>query len=393
MTGTIKKRSEGSYTIILDVGKDPVTGKRKQSWRTVRGNKKDAERELNRLVNSLHTGTYLEPSKLTVAEYLEKWLKDYARGNVAGKTFERYCGVVRRQLIPDIGALPLAKLQPLHIQAHYTAKLEGGRLDGRPGGLSAQTIVHHHRILNEALDRAVKWGLLTRNPAAAAEPPKPQKREIRAIDEDESVWLIDAALGTRLYIPVFLAVTTGMRRGEILALRWSDVELARGFLTAARSLEQTKVGGLKFKTPKSRKGRHLSLPPLMVEALRLHKGEQEQRRASLDSAYQPNDLVCCVEDGSIWNPAAFTSAYQDLLRRRQLKKVRFHDLRHSHASQLLRSGVNPKVISERLGHSKVGFTLDVYAHLLPGMQEEAAAQTNSGLQAAFDKQRQNTRVI
>lgn len=388
MTGCIRKRSENSYTIIVSLGRDPVTGKKKQSWRTVRGNKKDAERELTKLLNEINTGTYLEPSKLTVAEYLEKWLAEYAEGNVAGKTFERYCGIVRKQLIPDLGRLPLTKLQPLHIQAHYTNKLKGGRLDGRGGGLSAQTIVHHHRVLKEALDRAVKWGLLTRNPALAAEPPKPQKREIQAIDEDASVWLIDAAQGTRLYIPVFLAITTGMRRGEVLALRWSDVDLGRAYLTAARSLEQTKVGGLKFKTPKSRKGRQLSLPPVMLDALRAHKAEQQSRRELLGAAYQPHDLVCCVEDGSIWNPAAFTSAYKDLLRRRKIKAVRFHDLRHSHASQLLRSGVNPKIISERLGHSKVGFTLDVYAHLLPGMQEEAATQTNVGLAAAFSRHRE-----
>lgn len=386
MTGCIKKRSEGSYTIIVSLGKDPVTGKKKQSWRTIRGNKRDAERELTKLLNELNTGTYLEPSKLTVAEYLEKWLAEYAQGNVAGKTYERYCGIVRRQLIPDIGALPLAKLQPLHIQSHYTSKLQGGRLDGRAGGLSAQTIVHHHRVLKEALDRAVKWGLLVRNPALAAEPPKPQKREIQAIDEDASVWLIDAAMGTRLYVPVFLAITTGMRRGEVLALRWSDVDMNRGYLTAARAIEQTKLGGLKFKTPKNRKGRQLSLPPVMVDALRLHRVEQEKRQMLLGDAYEQNDLVCCVEDGSIWKPSAFTSAYEDLLRRRGIKKIRFHDLRHSHASQLLRSGVNPKIISERLGHSKVGFTLDVYAHLLPGMQEEAATLTNASLSAAFSRQ-------
>ncbi len=130
-------------------------------------------------------------------------------------------------------------------------------------------------------------------------------------------------MGTRLYIPVFLAITTGMRRGEVLALRWSDVDLPRGYLTAARSIEQTKLGGLKFKTPKNRKGRQLSLPPVMVDALRIHKAAQGERELLLGAAYEKNDLVCCVEDGSIWKPSAFTSAYEDLLRRRNIKRFGF----------------------------------------------------------------------
>ena len=210
---------------------------------------------------------------------------------------------------------------------------------------------------------------------------------MHAIDEARTAWLIDAALGTRLYLPILLAVTTGMRRGEILALRWQDVELEHGFLTARRSLQETKAG-VSFKSTKGKKGRQISIPELLIEALRSHSNEQSRVKGLLGSDYENNDLVCCIEDGRIWKPSAFTSAYRDLLRRRKIQPVRFHDLRHSHASQLLRAGVNAKVISERLGHSKVGFTLDVYSHLLPGMQEEAARKTDTGLRAAIEKQRQ-----
>ncbi len=385
MTGSLKKRSENSWTIVLYLGRDATTGKKKYSWRTVHGNKKDAERELNRLLHELDTGAYMEPSRLRVGEYLDKWLRDYAATNVSGKTYERYEDIVRNHLKPALGHHLLTKLQPLHVQAHYSESLKSGRKDGREGGLSAQTIVHHHGVLREALNRAVKWGLVARNVADAVEPPRPEKQEMVAIDEAQTVWLIEASQTTRLYIPILLAVTTGMRRGEILALRWQDVELQHGFLTVRRSLQQTRAGGLKFKQTKGKRPRPISIPQLLTDALAEHQAKQNARKAALDSGYQDQDLVCCSPAGAIWKPSAFTSAYRDLLRRRKIRNIRFHDLRHSHASQLLRAGINPKVISERLGHSKVAFTLDVYSHLLPGMQEEAATMTEAGLRAALPR--------
>ena len=388
MKGYLKKRSEGSWSVVIYLGHDPVTGKERHKWHTVHGNRKAAERELTRLLREFDTGAYVDAVKLTVKEYLEKWLQDYARVNVAGKTFERYAAVVKHQLAPALGSLPLAKLQPLHIQTCYSQMLQGGRKDGREGGLSPQTVLHHHRILRQALQQAVRWQLLARNPADAVEPPRPQPREMRALDEAQTAWLIDATHGTRLYIPVLLAVSTGMRRGEILAVPWQEMNLISGAVSVCRSLEQTKAGGLKFKDTKSRHGRRpVSLPEITVEALRQHKAAQDARKALLGSDYQDNDLICCRDDGTIWPPNAFTSAFRDLLRRRGIAAMRFHDLRHSHASQLLRAGVSPKVIAERPGHSKVGFTLDAYSHLLPGMQEEAARLTDAGLRVALEKQR------
>ncbi len=387
MKGHLKKRSQRSWSVVIYLGHDPATGKDRHKWHTVHGNKKAAERELTRLLRELDTGAYVDTARVTVKEYLGRWLQDYARVNVAGKTFERYTAIVNHHLAPALGSLPLAKLQPLHIQGCYSQALQGGRRDGREGGLSPQTVLHHHRVLRQALQQAVRWQLLARNPADAVEPPRPQPQEMRALDEAQTAWLIDAAQGTRLYIPVLLAVTTGMRRGEILALRWRETNLVSGTLSVCRSLEQTKAS-LTFKEPKSRHGRRvLSLPQMTVDALQEHRGRQDERKTLLGTDYQDNDLVCCREDGTVWPPSAFTSAYRDLLRRRGMKPVRFQDLRHSHASQLLRAGVSPKVIAERLGHARVGFTLDVYSHVLPGMQEEAARLVDAGLGSALEKQR------
>ncbi|MEZ5351413.1 MAG: site-specific integrase [Bryobacteraceae bacterium] len=391
MTGSLIKRSEHSYSIVLYLGRDPVTGKKRQKWHTFNGNKKGAEKEMTRLLHELQTGTYIEPNKLTVKDYLLRWLSDYAKVNVAPRTFERYKAIVEQHLVPELGAIQLVKLSPLHVQAaHAKAMNDGGRKDGRQGGLSAQTVLHHHRVLSEALKQAVRWQLVPRNVCEAVEPPRPVEREVKALEESATAWLLDAAHGTRLEIPILLAVTTGMRRGEILALRWQDVNLDAGLLTIRRSIQETKAQGLTFKEPKSRKGRRtLTLPAIAIEMLRAHRSVQGTRKASMGTDYQDNDLICCRDDGSIWPPSAFTSAYRALLGRRKLGNIRFHDLRHSHASQLLRAGISPKVIQERLGHSKVGFTLDVYSHLLPGMQEEAARKVDAGLRLALQEQRRN----
>jgi integrase len=348
-----------------------------------------------RLINELETGAYVEPRGLSTKDFLEQWLAD-VQSKVSGTTFARYLCIVRLHLEKALGSVPLVKLAPLHIQAYLADALQDGRLDCKEGqgkGLSPRTVCHHHRVLSEALGRAVKWQLLARNPAVSVEPPRVEQQDMHAIDEDAAAELIEAAIGTRLRIPVLLALTTGMRRGEILALRWKDVDTARGFLAVVRSLEETKASGLRFKeVKKQRSRRQISIPELLIEALSPHREEQAKHREMYGSDYEDNDLICCREDGSIWPPSAFTSSYRDLLRRRKIQNVRFHDLRHSHASQLLRDGVNPKVISERLGHSKVGFTLDVYSHLLPGMQEEAARKTDSGLRAAIEKQRRQVGV-
>ena len=382
MRGHIRKRGERTWAVVLDLGRD-ANGRRRQKWHSVKGGKRDAQRELTRLLHELNTGAYVESSRMTVAEYLDKWLEDYAKVNVSGKTFERYREIACNHLKPSLGVFPLPKLQPLHIQATYSALLQSGRRNGE-GGLSARTVLHCHRVLHTALQQAVKWQLIARNPAGAAEPPTPERREMRALDETETIWLLEAARGTRLYVPILFAVTTGVRRGELLALQWRDSNLDTGVVSIRRSLEQTRAG-LKFKETKNSEGRTIAVPPVAVEALREHQAKQQELKALLD-AYQDQDLVFAREDGRIWKPESFTEEYFRFTKKIGVE-VRFHDLRHSHASQLLKAGVSPKVVSERLGHSTVGITLDVYSHLLPGMQEDAAQKIDSALRAAMDRER------
>ncbi len=385
MKGHIRRRGKRSWAIVIDLGRD-ANGRRRQKWITVKGLRRDAERELARIINEIETGEFVEPSKMTVGEYLERWLSDHARTRVGAKTFERYGELIRGHIVPALGAYRLSQLRPLHIQGLYTEALKSGRKDGH-GGLSPQTVVHVHRVLRAALKQAVRWRLLSRNPADDVDPPRPPKTEMRALTEDETAKLLSAAARSTLATPILVAVTTGLRRGELLGLRWTDIVLDRGELIVRRSLQQTR-DGLTYKEPKTARARRkVTLASLAVEALRQHKAVQAEERLRLGSVYQNNGLVFPRPDGQPWPPDAFTSTFAAFIRRSKLPQIRFHDLRHSHASQLLRQGVHPKVVSERLGHSTVSITLDTYSHVLPGLQHDAALGVNGALRSAIEREK------
>ncbi len=378
MRGNITRRGARSYRLKYDAGeRDRATGARLIEYVTVRGTRKDAERELTRILTALDKGTHIEPHKLTVAEYLERWLVDHAKHRVAAKTFERYAEFVLKHLMPALGAHQLAKLAPLHIQNCHGKALASGRRDGR-GGLSARTVVHHHRVLSEALKQAVRWRLLAINPCELVDPPRPARREMNILDEAQTGALIGAAESSRIGVTVLLAATTGMRRGEILALRWRDLDLERRTLSVVRTLEETKKG-LSFKEPKTERSRRtIMLPQVSVEALRRHRAKQASDRLRAGRAWADHDLVCTDALGEPIRPDYLTHAFTKLVARLGLN-VRFHDLRHSHMSHLLAAGVHPKVASERAGHASVSFTLDTYSHVLPGLQEDAAERIDAAL--------------
>ncbi|MBT3787135.1 MAG: site-specific integrase [Alphaproteobacteria bacterium] len=381
MRGHIKKRAKGSWSIVIDLGRD-ATGKRKQKWHTVKGTKKEAEAELNRILNEINSGEYVEPSRMLVRDYLQRWLKDYAEPTVSPKTYERYAQVIRDNIDPTLGNYHLSKLKPLHIQSFYTDSLTNGRKDGK-GGLAAQTVLHFHRLLHKAFSQAVKWQLLARNPVDAVEPPRPERREMNAIDETDTAQLLEKLAGSALFTPVLMAVTTGLRRGEILALRWKDVDFDEGRITVNQSLEQT-AKGIRFKSPKTeRSRRQVPLPSVTLDVLKDHKRSQNEERLRLGPVYQNQDIVFPRPDGSPTPPDSFSTRFADFIRRSGLKHIRLHDLRHSHATQLLLQGVHPKIVSERLGHSNIGITLDTYSHVLPGMQEDAVLKIDASLRLAI----------
>ena len=378
MKGHIRERSPGHYAIILDV-RDPSTGKRKRRWHSFAGNKREAQIECARIVSAMTGGNYLEPNKTTVAEFLDRWL-DHIKSQVSPRSHERYVEIARKNLVPLIGGVIVGKLRPVQISTAYSKALASGRRDGT-GGLSPRTVHHLHRILKQALGQAVRWELLARNPADAVDPPKVERNAMQTYDLPQTVALIEHLRPTRLHVPVILAVLCGLRRGEISALRWRSVDLTAGQLAVVESAEQTNVG-VRYKEPKSGRARNVALSATVIEELKAWRVRQAQELLKLGIRPDGDTFVVTQVDGSPLQPRSLTHEWVRLIGGAGLPRIRFHDLRHAHATHLLASGVHPKVASERLGHSKVGITLDLYSHVMPGMQEDAVAKVDAALRAA-----------
>jgi integrase len=309
MRGHIIKRYKNSYTIVLNLGYDPVTGKRKQQWVSVKGTKKDAEKRLSELLHQLDTGTFMKPGKTTLAEYLERWLKDYAWPNLAPRTAEGYQYIAYRHLIPSLGNIPLRQIKPEHLQRYYSEKMASGRYDGK-GGLSARSVRHHHMALHSALEVAVNWGVIARNPADAVNPPRVQRTDMQIWDEDDMRHFLSAAKDSPYYSIFYLALFTGMRRSELLALRWCDVDLILCQIFVSRSMHHLKDGRTVFRQPKTAKGsRTVALPPSAAMVLREHRERQEAERLALGKPLNNDDLVFSHIDGTPMLPDTITHAW------------------------------------------------------------------------------------
>jgi integrase len=385
-TGHIRQRTPGSWELRYSLGRDPASGKRRVVTTTVQGKRRDAEKELRRLLRTLDTGEHVDPSRMTLRQWLTTWLAT-VREEITPKSHERYAEIVENFLVPALGNLPLVKLAPSQIQDAYNTWGTSGRRDGKAGGLSARTRRHIHRILRSALARAVEQQLLARNPADAFRKrlPKVEHREMVTLSAEQSAHLLEAIKHTRIYWPVLLALSAGVRRGEVFALRWKNVDLERGSLRVVESLEQTKLG-IRFKAPKSGKARAITLPVFAINELKRLKRLQAEELLMLGVRQTGETLVCARADGQPLQPQSLTHQFTRLINRvKDLPRVRFHDLRHSHATQLLLAGVHPKVAQERLGHATITTTLDLYSHVTETMQSDAAEKLDVLFQTAITR--------
>jgi integrase len=377
MKGHIRERSPGHWAIILDKH-DPATGKRKRKWHSFKGTKREAQIECSRLITAISGGTYLEPNKITLAAFLDRWL-DHIKSQVSPKSFERYSDFVNANIKPLLGAAILGRLKPAQISEAYARALTDSWR--QKGALSPRTVRLMHGVLKQALSQAVRWEILNRNPADAVDPPKIEWKPVQTYDLEQTAEVIETFRDRPLFIPVLLAVLCGLRRGEICALRWKSVDLANAQLSVVESLEQTRAG-LRFKSPKSGKGRTVALSQTIVDELRSYRAKRAQEMLRLGSGLSDDDLVIAREDGLPITPMHVSQQCTRQIARTSMARLRFHDLRHAHATHMLANGVHPKIASERLGHSKIGITLDLYSHVIPGMQADAAATVDEALKEA-----------
>lgn len=391
MRGYLKQRSKGSWTIWIELERDPQTAKRRRQTLTVHGTKKEAEARLREMLHQLEIGSFVTPSKITVGDFLHQWLESYVSTNCRQSTYDRYKGIIEGHLIPDFGSLTLTNLKPAHLQAHYATGLKEGRTSrNQTAGLSPWTVRKHHVVIREALSHAVKWGLVGRNVALAVDPPKPPRPEARALDSDAANLVLESAQGT-IWHPIFhLALYTGMRRGEILGLRWKDVDLNLAELYIAQAMLQLDDGRIVFEQPKTVKGRRsVALSPTAAIVLRSHRERQEADFAMAERPFTSETLVFERADGTTPVPDSVTHAFTKYAKRAGVTGVHLHNLRHTHASLMLKAGVHPKIVSERLGHSSVAFTLDTYSHVAPGLQEAAALKFDETLVSSLDARSTN----
>jgi len=307
------------------------------------------------------------------------------KSQVAPRTHERYSEIALKGLALLLGDVVLPKLKALHISAAYSKALAAGRRDGK-SGLSPRTVGHMHRVLRQALQQAVDWDMLARNPTDKVAPPKVEKQEMRALDVAETAALLEAIRPTRMFIPVLLAVTCGMRRGEITALKWRSVDFTNAVLEVKKSTEQTKAG-IREKDTKTGYARTVTLTALAVEGLRRHKIRQAEELLRFGVRQTDAFHVTAQTNGQPLKPNSLTHEFVRFIAGTKLPRIRFHDLRHTHATQLLKSNVHPKIVQERLGHKDISTTLDLYSHVLPGMQDGAAKRVDAALRRALDKHR------
>jgi len=382
MKGHIQGRGDGRWLLKWDAPRG-IDGKRRQRYKTFKGTKREAENALAKCIAETAGGLAIEPSKATLKECLNLWLTNAAQPRVSPKTFERYTEYCEKHLSPNLGAIKLAKLRPIDIQEYEATALKSGRLNGK-GGLSARTVHHLHRVLFQALKQAVRWQMIIRNPCEAVDPPRPPRREVPHLTQEDLAILLKAARPSHFYPAILLAATTGLRRGEVLALRWSDVDLDGASLAVNLSLEETRKDGIRTKAPKTAKSRRtISLPAITVEELRRHKAQQGEERLKLGLGRSEDVPVFSDPAGEPIRPRDLTKQFGRIVKMSKVRRISFHGLRHTHLTHLLQAGIHPKIASERAGHSSVSITLDVYSHAVPGLQADAALKVDQALRAAL----------
>lgn len=376
--GCVYKHGRG-YAIKLELPPDPLApGKRRYHREFGFPTKKEAEGRLAEVVAQLRAGTYVRPTKRTLAEYAEEWLQGI-KPNLSPRTWEGYAHNLRKHILPYLGRVELTALEPLAVKKLYAHLLEQE--------LAPKTVLYVHQTLHAALQEALRMGMVGRNVCDAVRPPKVERKEMVVLTEQQGQALLAGITDLRLLVPVALALGCGLRRGEVLGLRWQDVDLEAGRIQVVQTIQRLDGQGMVTLPPKTHGSRRsVDLPAGLVEILRAWRDRQAVERIMAGSFWKESGLVCTSPTGAPLDPAWVSRTFAHTVRALELPPVRFHDLRHSCASILLARGVHPKIVSELLGHASVKITLDTYSHVVPGLKKEAARHLDGIFRAASKEQ-------
>jgi integrase len=380
--GKTKRSGNGTGTVYPRRNKEGKIISYRGSYFTADGRRRyvsaktktEARRALRQAMADADRGLIFDADNLKVGEYLDRWLADSVSDTVKATTFERYEQITRIHLMPTLGRVKLKALTPAHVRSLYRDKLEEGS--------SSRTVRYIHTTLHKALKQAVMDGLIPRNATEAVKPPQQSRDEMHPLTPEQAKLLLEIAHEAmdRLEALYVLAIHTGLRQGELIGLKWDDVDLEDGALQVRRTLTITKDGPV-FTSPKTAGSRRsVKLTRKAIEALKHHLERQLGEIDRVGSLWSENGLIFASEVGEPLNRHNLTrSSFKPLLKRARLPEIRFHDLRHTCATLLLTRNVNPKIVSEMLGHSSIAITLDTYSHVLPNMRDQAAAAMEEAL--------------
>ncbi|MBH0329959.1 integrase [Brevibacillus brevis] len=374
MKGYFRKRGS-LWSFTVDIGRKP-DGSRNQKTKGGFKTKREAEQACAELITQLTKGDYLEPSKKTVKESMEAWLQTILQSTLRISTYENYSKAILKRIIPALGHLKLKDVQADHIQSFYLTLVKEE--------LSPEYIRYLHSILKSFFTYQVRMQNITKNAVALAVPRRIGRKEQKTWSINEAIHFLEVAKENNqtYYIVYLLALYTGLRRGEILSLRWKDCDLSQGKISVCQTLYYSKQQ-FHFLEPKTtRSNRLVSIPDTVVEVLKLYRVEQENHKRELGSVYEDYDLVAATEFGRPINPRSLTGHFLRTINKANVPKIRFHDQRHTHATILLKIGEHVKIVSERLGHSNAAMTMNVYSHVTSDMQKEAANKFDSALKAS-----------
>lgn len=367
-TGHIKTRTgkdgKVSYQLVVEVEADPVTGKRNRYYRTVKGTKKQANEALRKFQNEIESGHTTTPSTMKVSDWMDQWLNQY-RVNIEATTRSGYKDKIKNQINPHLGKLQLKALTANTIQ-NWVNKLH------KEQGLSPKTIRNAFLILHAAMEKAVVIKMITTNPCVGVELPKNQKYVAQIYTKQEIVQLLDLAKDTDMYIPLLLVCYVGFRRGELLALKWEHIDFDKGIIHL-QSNTVIAEGKVKTKAPKSAAGtRDITIGSNILAELRKARAQYNSNKLSMGAGFTDSGLVVCQPNGKPFRPESMTQKWERFVEKHGLKKIRFHDLRHSCTTMMIEAGVDMKTVQTRIGHANITTTMNTYAHCTPAMDQSAA---------------------